>query len=204
MREQLCLALAKHAGKELTREVALQIVADLCPDRTLNPTQFGRQQCGSLTFQAELLRDIQGEMHALHQLHWLETEGHRHGLALDMDYEALLAEERAGACVQFTARQAGLLVGNFRLYLRVSRHTRTPFAKEDTWYLMPEARGGRNALRFLDFAGQALRSIGYREFRADNKHSSPAAGRLLLHRGFKPVATEYVLIDQEQHHESAA
>lgn len=194
MRKELCLALAKYSGQVLTREVARDMLADLFPDRTIDPAQFGSQRCGSVTFQAELLRDIIPQMHALHQLHWSETEGHRHGLQLDMDYDALLDEERAGTMVQFTARDGDKLVGNFRLYLRVSRHTCTPFAKEDTLYLMPQYRRGRTALRQLEFAKVALMSIGYREFRADVKRTSPAAGRLLEHCGFQAVATEYVLI----------
>lgn len=198
MRKALCMVLAKYAGQELTREVAMSIVADLFPDLSHDPSKFGQKQCGSLTFQAERLADILDEIHALHEAHWAETEGHRNHRLLDMDYPALLDEERAGTMVQFTARQGTRLVGNFRLYLRRSRHDGAPFAKEDTWFLVPEVRAGRNALRFLDFAGDALRSIGYHEFYADNKHTAPAAGRLLLHRGFRPVATEYVLADKDQ------
>lgn len=200
--ERFRLAMIKHWDKPLTPAIAAQIEAEafFVEDRSIDPTQFGVQQCGSLTFQAERLSTIVGEIEVLHQAHWAETEGHRNHRPLKMDYDVLIAEERAGTMVQFTARREGRLVGNFRLYLRASRHDGAPFAKEDTWFLLPEARGGRNALRFLDFAGQALRSIGYHEFYADNKLTSPAAGRLLLHRGFRPIATEYVLIDKENDH----
>jgi hypothetical protein len=196
------MAMAKHLGKVVTPEMAAAIEAEAfaTPDRSIDPARFAPAQCGSLTFRLERLRGIIDEMEVLHQAHWLETERHRHGLQLRMDYDALLAEERAGTLVQFTARAGEKLVGNFRLYLRVSRHTQTPFAIEDTLFLLAEHRAGRNALRFLDYAGTVLRELGYHEFRASTKNTNPAAGRLLEHRGFKAVATEYVLIDQESDH----
>jgi hypothetical protein len=191
MREQLCTALARFAGQPLTSEVAVQIVRDLFPDRTIDTAQFGSQQCGSLMFQAERLSDIVPEMHALHVAHFDETEGHRKELGLHMDYEAILEEERAGSCLQFTARHEAELVGNFRVYLRTSRHTQTKFAVEDVLFMRREYRNGRTALRFMEYVQKCVASIGYREFRADTKHVNNA-GRLLEHMGFKAVATNYV------------
>jgi hypothetical protein len=195
------MAMAKHMGKPLTPEVAAAIEAEAFaePDRSIDPARFAPSVCGSLTFQVERLSAIEDEMEVLHQAHYAETEGHRHSLRLAIDYEALRWEERQGTLIQFTARRSTELVGNFRLYLRVSRHTQTPLAIEDTLFLMPHVRRGRASLAFVDYAGEVLRSLGYHEFRATVKKTNPAAGRLLEHRGFLPVATEYVLIDKEQH-----
>lgn len=201
MKENLCLALSKYAGQVLTREVAVALVNDLFPDRTIDPAQFGHQQCGSLIFRAELLSDIVPEMHLLHLAHWAETEGHRNHRPLQMDYPTLLEEERAGTCLQFTARSGAELVGNFRVYLRVSRHTKTKFAVEDTLYLRPGYRAGRTALRFMEYVQRCVAGLGYLEFRADTKHVN-TAGRLLEHMGFKPVATNYVKFMKEANGEA--
>lgn len=195
MRAQATLIIAPYIGQILTQELASRIVAQFpSAGVPIDLTQFEPAHCGTLTFQAERLLDIQKEMHELHQLHWLETEGYRHGLELDMDYDAMVLDEQEGRLIQFTARAGKQLAGNFRLYLGRSRHTGTRFAKEDTLYLLPHHRIGRNALRLLEYAKKCLMALGYREFRADVK--TPAAGRLLEHCGFKPVSTNLVLIEE--------
>lgn len=195
-REQLIMALAQYAGQTLTREVAVSLVGDLFPDRTIDPARFGQAACGRITFQVELLRDIQHEIHPMHLAHWAENEHERNGEELNMDYEAMVEDEFGGRLVQFTARCEGRLVGNFRVYLLVSRHTQKAFVKEDTLYLCPEHRGGRAALRLLEFAKAGLMSLGYRKFYADARVFTKV-GRLLEHCGFEPLATQYVLTIEE-------
>lgn len=186
-------ALVEHLGQVLTPDVAraLEIAALSFPDQSHDPAKFGQATCGTVTLQAERLADVIPELHVLHEAHWAETERHRHGLALDLDYDAMLADERAGTLVQFTARKAGQLVGNLRVYIRSSRHTQTRFAFEDTLYLLPEHRGGRTAIRLIEFAERAMASIGVFEFRATAKLLNRTAD-LMQHLGYKPVATELV------------
>lgn len=195
-------AMARYFDQPLTPEIAAAIEREAFeePDRAINPLRFAPLQCGSLSFQMERLATIVDEIDALTAVHWNETEAHRHGIPMRMDYPVMLAEERRGTLVQFTARCEGRLVGNFRLYLRHSRHTGTPFAIEDTLFLLPEARRGRNAKRLLFYVRDCLLELGVREFRASTKHTRPAAARLLEHCGFKAVATEYVLIEEEPDH----
>jgi hypothetical protein len=186
-------ALASQLGQVLTPEACVaierQFFAD--EDRAHDPAKFGVQACGSLTFQAERFALILPELHPLHEAHWLETEKHRHGLRLNPDYEALLADERAGRMLQFTARCDGELVGNLRVYLGESRHTRTLFAIEDTLYLLPHVRRGRNAVRFIRYGEDCLRAIGVREIRCTAKTVNGTA-RLFEKCGYTPVATELV------------
>jgi GNAT superfamily N-acetyltransferase len=193
------MAMAQHFDRPLTPEIAaaIELATFTTPDRSLDLSQFPEQQCGRMVFRAERLSEIVAEIDALTALHWQETEKHRHGIPMKVDYDAMVDEERAGTVIQFTARDGAQLVGNFRLYLRVSRHTQTPFAWEDTLYLLPDYRAGRNAKRFLFYARDCLRPLGYREFRATVKKARPAAARLLEHCGFEAVATEYVLIEKE-------
>ncbi|MBV8156910.1 MAG: GNAT family N-acetyltransferase [Dyella sp.] len=194
--EVLAIALAKHIGKELTVDVARQIVRDVRSieeehAQPIDPARFGARRCGSLVLQAERFADILPELDALHRAHYAETEKHRHGLPLAPDIDAALADERRGALVQFTARHEGRLVGNLRMYLRTSRHTGTRFASEDTLYLLPEHRKGRAALRLLQLMEDSMRTLGVHELRASTKTVNKT-DKLLEFMGWQPVSTELV------------
>lgn len=191
--DQFREALGSRIGQVLTPELcaAIEVATFSQPDRSLAPAQFGTARCGSLTFQTERFDSCLPELHILHQQHWLETEKHRHGLAMNPDYGAMLADERAGQMIQFTARAGGQLVGNLRMYIRTGRHTQTQHAVEDTLYLAPEHRAGRNAIRFIEFVHDSMRTIGVLEIRADAKLVN-GTDRLLKFMGYLPVATQFV------------
>ena len=194
-------AIGAHLGQVLTPDVAAGIMADAMatPDLSIDPAKFGSAEHVGLTICAERMRDVLDELHPLHQAHWLETDKHRHGLPLAPAYDLMLADERAGRLLQFTARDGAELVGNLRMYLGVSRHSGTKFATEDTLYLAPKARGGFTALALMRFAERALLSIGVREIRADSKLVNNA-GALMRRMGYEPVATQYVKIFKESSH----
>lgn len=194
MRARIRATLIKRMGQVLDPACCAEIELELLAteDRSIDPKQFGAVQCGRLTFRAERFADVLPELHELHKTHWLETEKHRHGLAMNPDYDAMADQERAGQMLQFTARDCDSLVGNVRLYIRTSMHTQTLYAVEDTLYLRPEYRAGRNALRFMQYAEACLRAIGVREIRADTKNTAPAGALLMKHMGYQPVATQYV------------
>jgi len=148
-------------------------------------------ECCSHVLAVERVADVLPELHELHLLHWQETEKYRHGLPFQPDYEAVLASERAGQVVQFTARQAGQMVGNLRVYLQTSRHTGTRFAKEDTLFVHPGHRGGWLAMHLLRYAETVLKGLGVREIRADSKLSN-RADVLMRRMGYEPVSTQFV------------
>lgn len=191
-------AIGCRLGQVLTADVAaaIEVAAHEAPDRSIDPAQFGSTSRAGLAIQAERMRDILGELHPLHQAHWIETEKHRHGLALAPDYGAMLDDERAGRLIQFTVRDAGELVGNLRMYVGTSRHTGTKFATEDTLYLAPKVRGGFAALALMRFAEQSLLSIGVREIRADSKLINNA-DVLMRRLGYEPVALQFVKVFKE-------
>jgi hypothetical protein len=186
-------ALGSRMGQVLTPELCAQIEVEAftAPDNSIDLSQFAPCQCGSVTFHVERFADLVPELHPLHEQHWKETEKHRHGLALDLDYAAMEADDRAGRMLQFTARADGKLVGNSRIYIGRSRHTNTLFASEDTLYLLPSHRGGRTAIRFIQYGERCLESLGVREIRCTAKLVNGAA-RLFEAAGYKPVATELV------------
>lgn len=169
---QLRKTIGSYLGQVLTPEMAaaIEVSAYHTEDAGYQPSQFGSVRHGEFTIQVERMSDILPGLHLLHAEHWLETEGHRHGLTMEPNYNAMMADERAGRMVQFTVRNArGELVGNLRMYVSVSRHTQTLMAREDTLYLIPQVRGGFMAVALMRFVENAMRSIGVREIECDSK-----------------------------------
>lgn len=195
MRAQICNLLAKHAGEVITQELAVQMVRELFPDRSYAPERFTLGGYQGYTFQVERLADVLPELHAHHELHYRETEKHRAGIPLDMDYPGMLERERAGGLIQFTARvkSTGTLVGNIRINIASSSHTRTLLSTEDTFFVLPEHRRGFMAVRFWQWAEACGISIGIREARFNSKLVNKA-DRLAIYLGYKPVGTMMVKV----------
>jgi hypothetical protein len=189
------MALGAHLGQVLTPEVAaaIELAAGIPTSgpRHVFP-DFGSVKAGDYTIRVERFEDILFEIHPLHLMHWEETEVHRHGLALNPDYDNLIARERAGGLLQFTVRaEDGTLVGNLRLYLATSTHTQTRYASEDTVYIHPQHRGGYTVITLLRFAETCLLALGIREARFTTKLSKNV-DVLMRRAGYQPVATEFV------------
>jgi GNAT superfamily N-acetyltransferase len=193
-------ALAANLGRVLTPEVAvaIEMAAFDAEDRSHHPEKFGVKHYKDIVFLVERIKDILPELHELHEMHFLETEKHRHGIGLDGNYDYLMEMERKGMGIQFTARQKDSweLVGNIRMYMGESIHTRTLYAYEDTLYLRPEYRKGLTAVRFMQYVEDCLKFIGVREVRTDSKTINKAH-RLVEYLGYKHVANKYVKIVSE-------
>lgn len=193
-----------YLGQALTPEMAAEIEVSAldyqpAPDCSYAPEQFGVQTHGDFVIRVERMSDILAELHLLHLEHWQETEGYRHGLAMNPDYEAMMADERAGRMVQFTVRQNGLLVGNLRMYVHVSRHTKTLMAQEDTLFISKHSRGTFLAIALLKFMEKALSSVGVREFEGDSKLINNA-DVLLRRMKYEPVAIKFAKVLKERIH----
>lgn len=190
--DQLRKVLAEHVGKELTPEVCHVIdrTARFTPDLSIPLEQFAPEVYQGYTLQVERFADVMAELDPLHQAHWLETEKHRHGLTLMPNYDLVLSRERAGGLLQFTARDAGGIVGHVRMYLARSVHTSTLFAEEDTLYISPAHRGSFLVMALMRYAERCLRQAGAREIRADSKLLNKA-DVLMRRLGYKPVALKF-------------
>ena len=193
MTSPLRQTLGAHLGQVLTPEIAALVekAAFFVPDESLDPSRFGLIAHGVYVIQVERFSDIQDELHVLHELHWLETEGHRHGLSMNPDYAKFIQRERMGTLIQFTLRKGGELVGNMRLYINTSIHTQTRYASEDTIFIKPEHRGGMRAIALMRFAEECLLSLGIREIRGNSKMVNNA-DVLMRRLGYTPVAIEFV------------
>lgn len=167
MNNDLINYLRTHIGQPLTPDLAADIMVIASQIATLVPfdaiERIQPEQYGEFTFAVEKMEDIIDEIKPLHIAHWGETENHRHGIEFNPDYETFFRYERAGRAVVFTLRKDGILLGNFSLYLDQSMHTKTLLATEDTLFLMPDARKGRTAMRFIAYAERGLKQIGVKE-----------------------------------------
>jgi hypothetical protein len=195
------MAVAKHLGSFVSPEVAaaIEVEAFYEPDRSINVLQFQPHEYRGIVFAAECFRLIVDELHPLHEEHYAETERARAGLALQPDYEYMAAAERRGDLLQFTARMNGELVGNIRMYLFADLHTGTRGAREDTLFLLPKARTGFAASRFIEYAERCLAQLQVREVWCDTKILHDEAGNvtrdvgvLLKRQGYAHVANKYL------------
>jgi len=159
--ESLRHALGAHIGQTLTPElcVAIEIAARRIPDRSIDLNLFHPLKLGDgYVISVERLVDCLEEMKPLHELHWQETEGHRHGLALKPNYKGMIEFERAGSLLQITVRHEGKLVGGIRMYIGQSWHSENLVASEDTLFLLPAHRNSASwlALKMLRYTVSCL------------------------------------------------
>lgn len=186
-------AIAKRFDLPLTPEIAAEIEAEafLEPDRSIDPSEIPVEAHGETVLAVERFRDVVGELHALHVMHWGETERARHHMAMDPAYDVLIDEERTGRLLQVTARRRGRLIGHVRMYLRDDRHVKIRVAVEDALFVVPEVRGGSTAVRLVRYTEKVLGFLGVAEVRCTAKLVNRAS-RFLESCGYTPVATELV------------
>lgn len=146
----------------------------------------------SLTFHAESVERCWDELYPLAQAHWASTESYRRHEPFNPSRERYVGYHRMGYFHLLTARDGTRLVGYFGLYLTDSMHSQLKMATEDTFYLHPDYRGGRNALRMMAFMEDYCRSHGVHELlfscEADN---TSGIHRMLLHLDYTPVIMQY-------------
>ena len=144
-----------------------------------------------LTFAIEPVETSWDEMLELARSHWHETMQWQHGKqALNPKKGRYLQYGQMGCFFQFTARDNGKMVGYAGMYILPSMHTQQLIATEDTIFLLPEYRHGRNALRFFQYVEQECAKRGAREISATTKPGT-GAGRILEHLGFTLVNYQY-------------
>lgn len=188
MRAQAALLLAPYIGRTLTPEVASGLIASFPRGgQPFDLSTLPRWERGRMVYAAERGADILPELEVLHRAQWAETERYM-DQPMDPAVDECLLDEAEGRLVQLTARADGVLVGHMRMYVMRSRHTRKRIASEDTMYLLPEFRAGRNALRLLEFMEACMAALGVTGIYLDDKVANPAAGRLLDFMNYPTIA----------------
>lgn len=192
MRAKVAITLAANVGKMLTLELAQSMAREICatPDKSIDPNQFPPAEYKGYILAMERFSDILPELHRLHERHYAEVD--TSGIPMNPDYAAAKTDEYEGRLMQFTARvkETGELVANMRVYLCMSRHTQTLFAQEDTFYVVPEHRGGFMAVRLWQFTEKCVIQAGAREISFDSKtlNHADAMARYLK---YQPVSIKF-------------
>ncbi|HVW65200.1 MAG TPA: hypothetical protein VHB01_09300 [Nitrosospira sp.] len=197
MNNMLIELLVANMGNTLTPEFAADICVAAERLDNLVPTEnialVRPEECEDFVFSLERIEDIEDEIRPLHRAHWDETEGHRYGLPFDPDYATFTRYERAGRYILFTVRKENRLYGNCAMYLDRSAHTQTILATEDTLYLLPGARTGRVARRFVGYVENAMRLLGASEIHITVKTVNKA-GRFFRMLGYSHVENGLIKI----------
>lgn len=194
-RAHVATTLAAHIGVVLTPEVAMALARALCstPSRAFDLADFPSLEYKGYVIALERFTDVLPDLHKLHEMHYAETETYRAGIPFNPDYDALVTSEHEGQLMQFTARFNGELVGNMRVYLGMSRHTKTLFASEDTFFVVPAHRGGFMAVRLWQFAERAVIQAGAREIHFDSKTVNKADA-MAKYLKYQPVAIKFAKV----------
>ncbi|SFF76710.1 hypothetical protein [Methylobacterium sp. yr596] len=143
-----------------------------------------------IRFAREDLWAVASEILPLWHRHYEEGAEDREAVPFDPDWERYGALNDLGRLIVITARtEADEMVGYLMAILDHHLHSRTTlFASVDLYWLAPEHRGGRTALRFLRFAEGAFREAGAVVVL---QHAWHVGGqeRLLVHLGYRPIET---------------
>ena len=153
-----------------------------------------------MKYAREPLVGIWDDIMALANAHWNETEEYRHGQQFSPDKSRYLYLESIGFYHQFTAREGDVLAGYGGIYVMPSMHTQKMVASEDTYFLLPEYRKGRNAIGFLRFIEDYLQGLGCIEFMVSTKLSNPKAERIIEYLKFQFVEKRWSKHYKEQSH----
>lgn len=116
-----------------------------------------------ITFQIERVADCWDDIAPLIRKHWEGTKTYRRHEPFNPDRERYIAYNEMGFFHLITARHGLLLIGYFGVYITKSMHSQIPMATEDTFFLHPEYRGGRTAIRFMRYVESYCFNLGVDE-----------------------------------------
>lgn len=142
-----------------------------------------------MIFAVEPLSQCWDEMVSLASLHWQETETYRHGQPFAPSFDRYNEYDRMGWYFEGTMREEGRLVGYAGIYIVPSMHSQQMIANEDSLFIHPDFRKGRNAIRFIKFLEEECRKRGAVEVTITAKN--PAVAKILEYLGFPQVATHH-------------
>lgn len=148
-----------------------------------------------IEFAIEALPPIWPDIMRLALAHWSETEAYRHGQKFNPDAARYFAfneivNDGVPFYTMFTARDEGRLVGYAGCYITRSMHTQKLLCSEDTYFLLPEYRKGRNAVMFYKFMENFCEQHGVEEMGMTAKKVN-SVGRILEYLGFVQESSNY-------------
>lgn len=146
----------------------------------------------SVTYAMEPIAPSWDEFCALARLHWEGTQSYRRHEPLDIRLHRYQACNEAGFLQFCAARDGSTLVGYLTFYTTHSMHSQRPLAVEDTFFLHPDYRRGRVALRMLQFVEAQCRTWGAEELLCSSEiDNASGIKRLLEFLDYEPVIVQY-------------
>jgi len=123
--------------------------------------------------------------------HWEEIAINKDTIKLNPDYDKYYALEDLGMLKVFTARDEGKPVGYILFLVDSNMHYQdTIWAKMDIFYVNPEHRNARVAVRLIKFAEDCLKQDGVDVIMIGTKSHKPF-DRLLEFLGYSEVEKYY-------------
>ena len=137
----------------------------------------------------EPLASLLPEVEDLVRAHWDECRAHR-PTGLNPNWRGLLHFSSRGLYRVLTLRTAGgQLVGYLSFFLTISSHTSNACANFDSFFVAPEWRSGRGAVKLLRAAEALATSLGVVEIYSSNPMTaSPALNKLMTKFGYAPIS----------------
>ena len=141
-----------------------------------------------IRFAIEPLADCSGEIAGLWQRHYDEMGEDKPDVPFAPDWQRYVALQEMGKLVLIGARDDdGAMVGYLMAILDTHLHfSTTLFALVDVYYIVPERRGARTALRLLKFADDIFYRLGAKVVMSHAWHRGSQA-RLLKSLGYSGI-----------------
>jgi L-amino acid N-acyltransferase YncA len=145
-----------------------------------------------IALQVESVAQCWDELEPLASSHWASTKSYRRHEPFNPDKARYLQFNEMGYFHLITARDAGKLIGYFGLYITTSMHSQLRMATEDTFFIHPDYRQGRLALRVLKYIENYCQLLGVHEllFSCEIENKSGITG-LLDRLGFHETIRQY-------------
>ena len=145
----------------------------------------------AIKYQQEFLDGVVGDAKHLLEQHWEEIALNKDKIKVNPDWDAYYALQEQGKLDIFTARDDGILVGYFVVFVSQHIHYKDHlFAKNDLIYLAPSYRKGFVGVNLIKFAEKALKEDGISVMVINTKNHKPFH-KLMLFLGFSPSETLY-------------
>ena len=116
-----------------------------------------------IALQVERVAECWDELYPLAKAHQASTKSYRRHEPFNPDKTRYIQYNAIGFFHLVTARDGGKLVGYFGVYVTDSMHSQLKMATEDTFYIHPDYRQGRTALRVIRYVENYLHLLGVNE-----------------------------------------
>jgi len=144
-----------------------------------------------IKYQQEFLDSVVEDAKGLLESHWDEIALNKDKIKINPDWDTYYALQEQGKLDIFTARDEGVLVGYFVVFVYPHIHYKDHlFAKNDLLYLAPSHRKGFTGVKLIKFAEKMLKEDGVSVLVVNTKNHKPFH-KLMEFLGFSSAETSY-------------